>query len=235
MKSLGLIGGTSWHSTVDYYKVINQYVNDHFGNNTNPPLMIFTMNQSMMSKFQKTSQWDRIADMISDAAIRLENAGAAQLMICANTPHKVYEEVVERINTPILHIADAVADAVERRQLDKVGFIGTKYSMEEDFVTKRISRRGIDLLVPKDADIREGLQSIIEEELCFGKINDRSKVYVLKVIQKLIDQGAQGVVLGCTEFPLMISNNDLDVPVFNTSEIHALAGAQFILEDLPPN
>ena len=126
MKTLGLIGGTSWHSTVEYYKYINQTVNDHFGDNTNPPLMLFTLNQALVYKRQEEGKWDLIADMITEAALRLEKAGAEQLMLCANTPHKVYELVTKRISTPILHIGDATAAAIKSKKLGAVCFLGTK-------------------------------------------------------------------------------------------------------------
>ena len=231
MNRLGLIGGTSWHSTIEYYKYINQHINEYFGDNTNSPLMVFTLNQALVHKRQEEGKWDLIADMIIDAAIRLEKAGAEQLMLCANTPHKVYDLVTKRIDTPILHIGDATAAAIKSEKLNTVCFLGTKFSMTENFVTKRISRHGIDVLVPQnDVTINE-LHRIIQEELTYGKILEPSKRYVLDVIKDLARLGAQGVVLGCTEFPLMISGDELEIPVFNTTDIHALAGANYILEE----
>lgn len=232
MKTLGLIGGTSWHSTIEYYKYINQHVNDYFGDNTNPPLMVFTLNQALVYKLQEEAKWDQIAEMITDAATRLEKAGAEQLMFCANTPHKIYDIVAKRIDTPILHIGDATAAAIKSEKLNTVCFLGTKFSMTEDFVTKRISRRNIGVLVPQNNDTINELHRIIQEELTYGKIIEHSKRYVLDVIQDLVQSGAQGVVLGCTEFPLMIDDEDLEMPTFNTTHIHALAGANFILESL---
>lgn len=232
MKTLGLIGGTSWHSTVEYYKHINQHVNDYFGDNTNPPLLLFTLNQSLVHRLQTESNWAQIADIMTDAAFRLEKAGAEQLMFCANTPHKVYDVVAKRINVPILHIADATAHAIQSEKLDTVCFLGTKYSMSEDFVTERISRHKIDVLVPQDDDTLNELHRIIQEELSYGKVIEQSKRYVLNVIRDFVQSGAQGVVLGCTEFPLMIDDDELDIAVFNTAKIHALAGANYILENL---
>ena len=232
MKTLGLIGGTSWHSTIEYYKYINQHINNHFGDNTNPPLMVFTLNQSLVHKLQTESRWNEIADIITDAAIRLEKAGVDQLMFCANTPHKVYDLVAKRIDTPILHIGDATAKAIKSEKLDTVCFLGTKYSMTEAFVTERISKHNIDVLVPQETDTLNELHRIIQEELSYGKIIERSKRYVLDVVQDLVQSGAQGVVLGCTEFPLMINDDDLAIPAFNTTHIHALAGANYILDNL---
>ena len=232
MKALGLIGGTSWHSTIDYYRIINQSVNDHFGNNTNPPLMINTLNQAEVHRFQDENKWDSIASMFVIAGKNLHRAGAESVMFCANTPHKIYDKVESALEIPIIHIADATAQAIKEKQIKKVGFIGTKFTMKEDFILKRIEKNGIEVLVPTDDDVIDELHRIIIEELTYNKIASKSKMYVLAVIQDMIKQGAQGIILGCTEFPLMIFEKDLPVPIFNTSEIHAHAGVNFILAKL---
>jgi aspartate racemase len=232
MKVLGLIGGTSWHSTIEYYQYINESVNEHFGNNTNPPLMVYTMNQAKVHKYQVENNWSGIADMLVEGGKRLQNAGVEKLMFCANTPHKVYEEVERQLNTPILHIADATAENINERGIEKVCFLGTQYTMTEDFITQRIADKGIEVLVPQAPEVIEELHRIIIEELTYGKIIPESKQYVLEVIQSFVDQGVEGVILGCTEFPLMIDENDLSIPLFNTTKIHAEAGVNYILEDL---
>ena len=229
MKKLGLIGGTSWHSTIEYYSYINQYVNTHFGDNTNPPLLVYTLNQSLIHKYQIASNWDGIAQLLVEGAKSLENAGAEMLMFCANTPHKVYNQVVQKINTPILHIADATAKAINSKGIKKICFLGTKYSMTEDFVTRRIASNDIEVFTPKGTAVIDELHRIIQEELTYGSIVSESKEYILKTIQSLVAIGAEGVVLGCTEFPLMIKKTDLQIPIFNTTDIHAKAGAEFIL------
>ncbi|MFK7972525.1 MAG: aspartate/glutamate racemase family protein [Bacteroidia bacterium] len=231
MKTLGLIGGTSWHSTIEYYRYINQYVNDHFGDNTNPPLMVYTLNQANIHRYQRANNWEAIADMLIDAGQRLQRAGAERLMFCANTPHKVYEQVSQALYLPIMHIADATAHAIEDQGIDSVCFLGTKYTMTEDFVTNRIASHRIAVLCPEEKAVIEELHRIIQEELTFGKILPQPKQYVIDVIASLAEKGAKGVVLGCTEFPLMIHAEDLKIPIFNTTEIHALAGAKFILKD----
>lgn len=152
-------------------------------------------------------------------------------MFCANTPHKVYDIVESEIDTPILHIADATAEAIKLRQLKKVCFLGTKYSMNETFVTQRIEDNGVEVMIPQERGTIEELHRIIQEELTYGQIITASKEYVIKTIEALTDLGSEGVILGCTEFPLMIATTDLQVPIFNTTEIHALAGAQFILKE----
>ncbi len=231
MNKLGLIGGTSWHSTVEYYKYINQSVNDYFGNNTNPPLMVYTLNQSLVHQYQIENKWEDIAGLIIEAAKSLERAGVQMLMFCANTPHKVYDIVMAQVNTPILHIADATSDAIKSKDIKRVCFLGTKYSMKESFVTGRISESCIEVLVPSsEKDINE-LHRIIQEELTYGKIISSSKRYVISVIQSFVDRGAEGVILGCTEFPLMITPSDLSIPIFNTTEIHAKAAVNFILNN----
>ncbi|MDB4614545.1 amino acid racemase [bacterium] len=229
MKTLGLIGGTSWHSTVEYYQRINQAVNDHFGDNTNPPLVLFNLNQSRVHRLQVEDNWSGVADMLVDAGLRLQNAGAEAVIFCANTPHKMFELVSDQLDVPVLHIADATAKAIHAESLSKVCFIGTKFSMQEHFITGRFAKHGIEALVPEDDGTIEELHRIIQKELTFGKILPASKQFVLKTLNVLIDAGADGVVLGCTEFPLMISDDDLPVPVFDTTKIHSTAAVDFVL------
>lgn len=230
MNVLGLIGGTSWHSTVEYYSMINQSVNDQYGNNTNPPLLVYTLNQARVHRYQTENKWDSIAHMLVEAGQALNQAGAKTVLFCANTPHKVYDAVQEKLDVPIIHIADATANAIKEKGLKKVLFIGTKYSMEETFVTKRIEAHGIEVLVPEKQEVIDELHRIIIEELTYGEIVPSSKDYVMGVIENARKQGAEGVILGCTEFPLMIFQEDVDIPVFNTTEIHAKSGVDYILK-----
>ena len=232
MRPLGLIGGTSWHSTIEYYKYINQYVNDFFGDNTNPPLLVFTLNQSLIHQFQRENNWDGIAELLIQAAKSLERVGAETLIFCVNTPRKVYDSVKNEIDAKILHIADATAEVIKLRNLNKVCFLGTKYTMQETFVTQRIEQNGIKVITPNSEKVIEKLHRIIQEELTYGDIITDSKDYVINVVESLVNAGAEGVVLGCTEFPLMIKEDELQIPTFNTTQIHAIAGAKFILKDL---
>lgn len=229
MRRLGLIGGTSWHSTAEYYRNINQSVNDHFGDNTNPPLLLYNLNQSLIHKHQVDDQWDKVAELIIDAGLRLEAGGAEAIMLCANTPHKVFEIVERQLHVPIIHIADATAAAIKSQGLIKVCFLGTKFSMEQEFITGRIGLSDIDVLVPSSKAEIEELHRIIQQELTFGKIIPSSKQYVLEAIKSMTDRGAEGVILGCTEFPLMIDSDDLSIPIFNTTEIHSQAAVDLIL------
>ena len=229
MHTLGLIGGTSWHSTLDYYSAINQAVNDYFGNNTNPPLLVYTLNQAEVHRFQTENKWDSIANMLTNAALSLNKAGAESVLFCANTPHKVFNAVQDQLDFPVIHIADATAQAIQEEGLKKVCFIGTKYSMQEDFITGRIEDNGLEVLVPEDEQVIDELHRIIIEELTYGVIKPESKTYVLGVLNGLINEGAEGVILGCTEFPLMIFQDDLNVPVFDTTKIHSQSGVDYIL------
>jgi aspartate racemase len=231
LKRLGLIGGTSWHSTIQYYSAINEAVNEHFGNNTNPPLLLVNVNQAAVHQFQKEDRWDKIAEMFTTASQQLIAAGAEAIMFCANTPHRIYEQVQSEISVPILHIADATANAIKDQSVDSVAFIGTKYSMEQDFVTERIGNHGIKVHVPEEPETRDELHRIIQQELTFGIVKDTSKDYVINAISAMQTKGAQGTVLGCTEFPLMFPNGVLGIPAFNTTTIHAAAAVEFILSD----
>ncbi|WP_340077366.1 aspartate/glutamate racemase family protein [Leptobacterium sp. I13] len=229
MKTIGLIGGTSWHSTIDYYRYINQMVNDSFGNNTNPPLVMYNLNQQKVFELQKANDWDGIAAMLIGATKQLENAGAESVLFCANTPHKVYDMVVKGSNIPIIHIADKTGVAIKQKQLKKVGLIGTKYTMEGDFIKKRIAENyQVDVIVP-NAAAQSKLHEIIQKELTVGIFKDSTKQYVLSQIKMLQDQGAEGIILGCTEFPLIIKEEDLTIPSFNTTLLHAEAAVDFIL------
>ena len=207
----------------------DRYVNIHFGDNTNPPLLIYNLNQSLIHQYQIESNWDDIAELLIKAGESLQNAGAESLMFCANTPHKVYNSVALKINIPILHIADATAKAINSKGIKKVCFLGTKYTMEEDFVTQRIRDNGIEVIVPTNNNAIDELHRIIQKELTYGNITSKSKEFVINVIKSLVNLGAEGVVLGCTEFPLIIKENDLKIPIFNTTKIHAIAGAVFTL------
>ena len=231
MKKLGLIGGTSWHSTVEYYAAINQSINDYYGNNTNPPLTVYTINQAAVHQFQKEDKWDSIALMLTEGAESLQQGGATAVMFCANTPHKVFDKVQAQLNFPVIHIGDATAKEILKKGIKSVGFLGTIYIMDGDFITKRIADNGIDVLVPEKQEVLVELQRIIEEELTYGMVKPASKKYVLNVIKNLVDRGAEGVVLGCTEFPLMIFDEDLKIPVFDTTEIHSKAAVDYILSE----
>lgn len=230
MRPLGLIGGTSWHSTVEYYRYVNQKVNDLYGNETNPPLLLYNLNQQQIHTLQLQNRWDEIATAYSDAALKLQSIGAQAVLFAANTPYKVYAEVSRSIAIPILHIADATGIAIQNKGLSRVGLIGTTYTMEDGFMQDWLREHyRIEAVVPRSAAVRQELQRIIQKELGMGIFTPKSKRYVLRQIEELESQGVQGIILGCTEFPLIINQSDVRVPVFDTTRLHAQMAVDFIL------
>jgi aspartate racemase len=230
MRPLGLIGGTSWHSTVEYYRYINQSINDRYGNETNPPLLLYNLNQQQVHALQLENRWDEIASTYVGAALKLQSIGAQAVIFAANTPHKVYAEVSRKVGIPILHIGDATGVAIKKMGLTHVGLIGTTYTMEDGFMQDWLrDHYQIAVIVPQSAIARQELQRIIQKELGMGIFKPATKRYVLKQIEELEAQGVQGVILGCTEFPLIISQSDVRVPLFDTTRLHAQMGVDFIL------
>lgn len=230
MKTVGLIGGTAWYSTVDYYRYINKAVNDAYGDNTNPPMIVYNLNQQRIQELQAKNQWDEITAILADAATRLRASGAQAVLFCANTPHKVYAQVAHKTGIPILHIADATGIAIRKSGLKKVGLIGTKFTMEDEFMVSWFKERyGIETLVPAAAPARQELHRIIQKELDVGIFKPESKKYVLDQIEELRQRGAEGIVLGCTEFPLIIKPADVAMPVFDTTLLHSQMAVDFIL------
>jgi aspartate racemase len=230
MKVLGLIGGTSWHSTVEYYRYINQTINDYYGSETNPPLIVYNLNQRAIHDLQVEGHWDKIADIYARVGVKLRAAGAQAVLFAANTPYRVYPEVVQRIGVPVLHIADATGAAIAQARLKKVGLLGTKYTMEDGFIPLWLKEHyGIEVLVPASRSARDELHRMIRRELGMGVFKPATKRYVLDQIDDLRQHGAQGIVLGCTEFTLLISQEDVPIPSFDTTRLHAQMGVDFIL------
>lgn len=231
MKTIGLIGGISWHATAKYYGYINQAINDHFGDNTNPPLLLYNMNQSRMHQMQKKGDWPGIAGMVLEGAQSLEKAGAEFLLICSNTTHKVLPMVQQAIHIPFLHIGDATAQYIKAQGFSKAGFIGTRFGMEDPFLTDYINSRGVEIVLPESESSILELHRIIHEELTYNKVTESSKQFVSNEIGQMKSRGAQGIILGCTEFSLMFDEMHNDLPVFDTVKIHALAAVAQILSD----
>jgi aspartate racemase len=230
MKTLGLIGGTSWYSTVDYYRYINKAVNDAYDNNTNPPLIVFNLNQHHINELQNRAQWDEIASVFVDTIKRLQAAGAQGIVFCSNTSYKLYNKVAARTGIPILHIGDATGQAIQKQGLKKVGLIGTQYTMEDPFLIDWLKQHyGIETVVPQSPAVRRELNRIIHQELGLGIFKPESKKYVLGQIEELRKQGAQGIVLGCTEFPLIIKPSDVSIQTFDNALLHAQMAVDFIM------
>jgi aspartate racemase len=228
MKTLGLIGGTTWHSTVEYYRALNEQTNARVGGLTSAKLILYSVNFQELQPPSDDAGWARVAGQFQDIAQRLERAGADCIMLCANTPHRVAEEVQARIGVPLLHIVDPTADAVARAKLDRVALLGTKPTMEHTFFTSRLAKRGIAALVPDERD-RAWIHASILEELGKGVFKPETRAEYLRIIGGVVERGAQGVILGCTEIPLLIRPKDSPIPTFDTTALHVGAAVDFAL------
>ncbi|HWP81726.1 MAG TPA: aspartate/glutamate racemase family protein [Bacteroidota bacterium] len=231
MKTIGLIGGLSWESSAEYYRLLNQEFQRRLGGYHSAPLLMYSFNLAEMEPLQRTGQWDKAAARMVKAAQQLEQAGADFLLISSNTMHITAPEVERNVSLPLLHIADATAEAIGKAGLKRVGLLGTAYTMEKDFYKARLTRsNGLSLLVPQKTD-REIVHRIIYDELCFGKILQTSKEEYLRVMRDLVRQGAEGIILGCTEISLLIKEGDFDTPLFDTTAIHVSKAVEFALQD----
>ena len=230
MKTIGLIGGMSWKSTVTYYEVINRIINKKLGGLHSAKIILYSVDFHEIEECQRNGDWDKSARILSKVSKDLEGAGADFVVICTNTMHKIATEIREQISIPLLHIAEATAQELVKNNMKKVALLGTKYTMEQDFYKEKIIDKGIEILIPNKEDIEE-INKIIFEELCLGKINPISKEKYLKIIEKLRDDGAQGVILGCTEIGLLIKSEDTTIPLFDTALIHGEKAALLALEE----
>lgn len=229
MRSVGLIGGLSWHASAEYYRHINQAVNAHFGNNTNPPILLDTLDQHDIHRLQAAGRWDQIERILLRSARRLQAAGVEAVAFCANTPHKVYPGVAAGLRVPVLHIADATGEAIRAAAVGNVGLLGTRYVMEDGYIAKWLSAHyGIDTLVPPAA-ARERIHAIIQRELALGRLGDDSRAFLLAQMDALRAAGAGGIILGCTELPLVFAAGDFALPLFDTTRLHADKVVDFIL------
>jgi len=229
MKTIGLIGGMSWESTILYYRIINEEVKEKLGGLHSAKIVLYSVEFDEIEKCQSSGEWEKSGEILGNAARGIENAGADFILICTNTMHKVAPQIASMINIPIVHIADATADELEKRNIKTVGLLGTKYTMTQDFYKQRLIDRGIKVVIPDEEDI-ETVNSVIFDELCVGKIEDSSREKYKKIIKTLADKGAEGVILGCTEIGLLISQTDVDIPVFDTTVIHAKRAAELSME-----
>ncbi|KAA8999962.1 aspartate/glutamate racemase family protein [Affinibrenneria salicis] len=229
MKILGLIGGMSWESTIPYYRIINEHVKQQLGGLHSARIILYSVDFHSIEQLQSTGNWSQAGVELANAALALKKAGAEAIVICTNTMHKVAPDVEAACGLPLLHIADATAQQIKEQRLSKVGLLGTRYTMEQDFYRQRIIRRhGIEVITPDEAQ-RATLNQIIFQELCLGKITESSRERVKQMIAQLQLQGAEGIILGCTEIPLLISAGDADIPLFDTTTLHAQAAARFAL------
>jgi aspartate racemase len=228
MKTLGLIGGISWVSTADYYKLINEGVNEKLGGIDFAKCIIHSFNYADIIKNNNNNDWDATFKMLSKACVNLEKSGAEAIVLCANTMHLLADRLEQKITIPVIHIATETAKEIKQQQLSKVGLLGTKFTMELDFFTSKLSAQNIETIIPEKAD-RDFIQETIYHELGKGIINPSSKARFIHIIEELIEKGAEGIILGCTEIPLLIAPKEVSVPVFDTTLIHSAAAVAFVL------
>ncbi|AME07542.1 aspartate/glutamate racemase family protein [Bacillus siamensis] len=220
MKTIGLIGGMSWESSAEYYRMINEEIKKKLGGLHSAKCVLYSVDFKEIEHYQSEGAWDKAGAALGEAARSLEKAGADFIVICTNTMHKVIGYIQKMITIPILHIADATADQITRQGIRSVGLLGTKYTMEQDFYKSRIESHNINVIVPADVE-REVINHIIYQELCLGEIKQSSKTMYKKIINHLVDRGAEGIILGCTEIGLLVKAEDSEVPLFDTAFIHA--------------
>ncbi len=233
MKTIGLLGGMSWESTVPYYRLINQRVSQRLGALHSAEIVLYSVDFEPIEQLQHAGAWHETAEILLRAARSVERAGADLLVICTNTMHKVYEEIAAGVDIPVLHIADATAEAVAAAGLTTVGLLGTRFTMEQAFYRGRLEERhGLRVLVPPAGE-REIVHRVIYDQLCRGEIRDDSRRQYLRIIAGLVERGAEGVILGCTEIGMLVGPTDAAVAVFDTAEIHALAAADRALRASP--
>ncbi len=230
MKTIGLIGGMSWESSAEYYRLLNTLIKEKLGGLHSARCVLVSVDFAEIEMLQRESRWDEAAQILDAAAQNLERAGAAFIVLCTNTMHKLADAVQASVHIPLLHIADATAAQIKEQGLTCLGLLGTKFTMEEDFYVGRLQRRhGLDVLIPNEAE-RNMIHAVIYDELCLGETKASSKAQYLGVIDRLIAAGAQGIILGCTEIGLLIQAADCRVPVFDTTYLHAQAAVELALQ-----
>ena len=228
MKTIGLIGGMSWESTVTYYRIINETVRDCLGGLHSASLLLESLNLAEMDKLQQEGNWQAFGEIMTRAALKLQNAGADFIVICANTAHKVVPQMEAGLQIPVLHIAQVAAEVLRERGIKRVALLGTAYTLHEDFITGRLAEAGIKVLLPEEPDI-DILQRIIYEELCQGQVREKSKAECLRMMAYLKEAGAQGVLLGCTELDLLLKPADVALPLLDSTAMHAERAATLAL------
>ncbi len=229
MRTIGLIGGVSWESTLEYYRIINQEINKRFGGYHSAKCLIYSVDFAEIEELQRLGKWEVIRDIITDAALNLKKGGADFVLICTNTLHKIADDIEKSAGIPLIHIVDAAGREIVKRDIRKVGLLGTRFTMEEGFYKDfLLDKFGIHVIIPGESD-REIVHNIIFEELCFGVVKESSREHYVRIINQMADEGSEGIILGCTEIPLLVNQADVRVPLFNTTELHAIYGVDFSL------
>jgi len=226
MKTIGLVGGMSWESSAHYYRLLNEAVKARLGGLHSAKCILSSVDFAGIEPLQRAGRWDEAGGILNRAALGLERAGAELLLLCANTMHKVADQMMAGVRIPLLHIADVTAERVRAAGVRRVALLGTRYVMEQDFYRARLAyRHGLEVMVPGPAD-RAEVNRVIFEELVLGRIEPRSKVRYVAIMEALVAAGAEGVIAGCTEITMLVTQPDVSVPLFDTTEIHALAAVE---------
>jgi len=230
VKTIGIIGGMSWESSLEYYRLLNEGVKARLGGLHSAKLLMDSLDFHPIEVLQHQGDWETLGGILASSAVRLETAGADLILLATNTMHKVAPEIERSVRIPLIHIADAAASAIKALRIEKVGLLGTKFTMEQDFYHERLASHGIETVIPGPDD-REIVHHVIYNELCLGKIEDASRNEFLRIIDKLVQAGAGGVVLGCTEIPLLVHQEHVDIPIFDTTKLHVEAALDFALQE----
>jgi len=230
MKTIGLIGGMSWESSLEYYKIINESVKEKLGGLHSAKSLMYSVDFEEIEKLQHEGNWNKLTEIMIEAAKNLENGGADFVIICTNTMHKMADEVQDNIQIPLLHMADLTGENIQKKGIKKIGLLGTKFTMEEDFYKGRlISNFDMEVLIPNEEE-RQIVHDVIYNELCLGEIKSSSKEKFIKIINNLVKNGAEGIILGCTEIPLLVKQEDVEIPLFDTTTIHAKSAVEYALK-----
>jgi len=230
MKTIGLIGGMSWESSIEYYRIINETAKTKLGGLHSAKSLMITVDFADIEKLQHEDRWDDAAKILVKCAQDLERGGADCIVLCTNTMHKLADQIITNVNIPFIHIADATAEKIIAEGMKKIGLLGTRFTMEHDFYKGRLIQNfGMEVLVPKQAD-RDIIHRVIYEELVQGKIMNASRAEYKRIMEELVGQGAEGIILGCTEIELLVKQEDSNVPLFPTTSIHAVAAVEYALQ-----
>jgi aspartate racemase len=231
MKTIGLVGGMSWESTLEYYRIINETVKERLGGFHSAKLVLYSVDFAEVEPLQHRGEWDRAAALLGQALLSVEKAGADFALLCTNTMHKVFDEAQEGLHIPLIHIADVTGREIRARGMTRVGLLGTRFTMEQEFYKGKLtSDYGVDVLIP-DEEERQAIHAILYNELCLGTVKDSSRDVFGEIIARLEGRGAQGIVLGCTEIPLLVKQKDHRLPLFDTTDLHARAAVDLALRD----
>lgn len=231
IRLLGLIGGMSWESTIEYYRIINEMVKEKLGGWNSAKIMLYSVNFDQIYQLQQQNKWDNVAKILISISKKLEHAGCSAIVICSNTAHKIAEKIIPEITIPLIHVVDETAKIIKNCNISSIGLLGTRFTMEGDFYIKKLEKSyGLQVILPEPKQ-REYIDYAIFHEFAQGTFLDSTKTEFLKIIDSLEKKGAEGIILGCTEIPLLVKQNDVDIPLFNTLTIHLAAAVEFALSN----